>query len=57
MTELGSFCVIRMLVFPSQQVMKDKWMNAGHESDELKPHIEPVEDYSDANRIGEHVDQ
>uniref|UniRef100_A0A672PDH9 MAP/microtubule affinity-regulating kinase 3 n=1 Tax=Sinocyclocheilus grahami TaxID=75366 RepID=A0A672PDH9_SINGR len=34
-----------------EQVMKDKWMNAGYEADELKPHIEPVEDYSDANRI------
>ncbi|XP_051950334.1 MAP/microtubule affinity-regulating kinase 4-like isoform X1 [Xyrauchen texanus] len=34
-----------------EQVMKDKWMNAGHESDELKPHIEPAEDYSDPNRI------
>ncbi|KAK7164743.1 hypothetical protein R3I94_003206 [Phoxinus phoxinus] len=34
-----------------EQVMKDKWMNSGFEGDELKPHIEPVEDYSDANRI------
>ncbi|TRY57347.1 hypothetical protein DNTS_024939, partial [Danionella cerebrum] len=34
-----------------EQVMKDKWMNAGYESEELKPHTEPVEDYSDANRI------
>ncbi|KTG42272.1 hypothetical protein cypCar_00000359 [Cyprinus carpio] len=34
-----------------EQVMKDKWMNAGYEGDELKPHIEPAEDYSDANRI------
>ncbi|XP_065123147.1 MAP/microtubule affinity-regulating kinase 4 isoform X6 [Paramisgurnus dabryanus] len=34
-----------------EQVMKDKWMNAGYDADELKPHIEPVEDYSDANRI------
>lgn len=57
MTELRSFCVVRMLVFFQQQVMKDKWMNAGYEGDELKPHIEPVEDYSDPNRIGEHVDQ
>lgn len=53
MTELGSFCVIRMLVFLPQQVMKDKWMNAGYEGDELKPHVEPAEDYSDPNRIGE----
>ncbi|XP_039506057.1 MAP/microtubule affinity-regulating kinase 4 isoform X4 [Pimephales promelas] len=34
-----------------EQVMKDKWMNSGFEGDELKPHIEPAEDYSDANRI------
>ncbi|TSO37088.1 MAP/microtubule affinity-regulating kinase 4 [Bagarius yarrelli] len=34
-----------------EQVMKDKWMNTGYEGDELKPHTEPVEDYSDASRI------
>lgn len=33
--------------------MKDKWINAGYEGDDLKPHIEPVEDYSDPARIGE----
>ncbi|CAB1316623.1 unnamed protein product [Coregonus sp. 'balchen'] len=33
------------------QVMKDKWINAGYDEDSLKPHIEPVEDYSDAARI------
>lgn len=32
--------------------MKEKWINAGYEGDELKPHIEPVEDYSDPARIG-----
>lgn len=36
-----------------QQIMKDKWINAGYEGDDLKPHIEPVEDYSDPARIGE----
>lgn len=36
-----------------QQVMKDKWINTGYEGDDLKPHIEPVEDYSDPARIGE----
>lgn len=41
-----------MLLF-LQQVMKDKWINAGYEGDDLKPHIEPVEDYSDPARIGE----
>ncbi|XP_029956120.1 MAP/microtubule affinity-regulating kinase 4 isoform X6 [Salarias fasciatus] len=34
-----------------EQVMKDKWINAGYEGDDLKPHIEPVEDYSDPARI------
>uniref|UniRef100_A0AAY4ECD4 non-specific serine/threonine protein kinase n=1 Tax=Denticeps clupeoides TaxID=299321 RepID=A0AAY4ECD4_9TELE len=34
-----------------EQIMKDKWMNAGYEGDELKPHIEPEEDYNDASRI------
>uniref|UniRef100_A0A3Q2CHM4 non-specific serine/threonine protein kinase n=1 Tax=Cyprinodon variegatus TaxID=28743 RepID=A0A3Q2CHM4_CYPVA len=34
-----------------EQVMKEKWINAGYEGDELKPHIEPVEDYSDPARI------
>uniref|UniRef100_A0A665TCQ0 non-specific serine/threonine protein kinase n=1 Tax=Echeneis naucrates TaxID=173247 RepID=A0A665TCQ0_ECHNA len=34
-----------------EQVMKDKWINSGYEGEELKPHIEPVEDYSDPARI------
>ncbi|XP_029111440.1 MAP/microtubule affinity-regulating kinase 4 isoform X2 [Scleropages formosus] len=34
-----------------EQIMKDKWMNVGYEGDELKPHVEPVEDYNDASRI------
>ncbi|KAM4627713.1 LOW QUALITY PROTEIN: MAP/microtubule affinity-regulating kinase 4 [Polymixia lowei] len=34
-----------------EQIMKDKWMNVGYEGDELKPHIEPEEDYNDASRI------
>lgn len=33
--------------------MKDKWINVGYDSDELKPHTEPVEDLNDTNRIGE----
>lgn len=32
--------------------MKDKWINAGYDSDELKPHKEPEEDFTDSNRIG-----
>uniref|UniRef100_A0A8C2KU41 MAP/microtubule affinity-regulating kinase 3 n=1 Tax=Cyprinus carpio TaxID=7962 RepID=A0A8C2KU41_CYPCA len=34
-----------------EQIMKDKWMNIGYEKDELKPHVEPVEDYNDSSRI------
>ncbi|MBN3310011.1 MARK4 kinase, partial [Amia calva] len=34
-----------------EQIMKDKWMNAGYEGEELKPHVEPPEDYSDSSRI------
>uniref|UniRef100_A0AAQ4PEE1 MAP/microtubule affinity-regulating kinase 3 n=1 Tax=Gasterosteus aculeatus aculeatus TaxID=481459 RepID=A0AAQ4PEE1_GASAC len=33
------------------QVMKDKWINSGYEEDDLKPHIEPIEDFSDPARI------
>ena len=31
--------------------MKDKWMNMGHEEDELKPYSEPEADLSDLKRI------
>ena len=31
--------------------MKDKWMNMGHEEDELKPFSEPEVDLSDQKRI------
>ncbi|CAL8364318.1 unnamed protein product [Lota lota] len=33
------------------QVMKDKWINSGFEGEDLKPHVEPAEDFSDASRI------
>lgn len=33
--------------------MKDKWINIGYDGDELKPHMEPVEDFNDTGRIGE----
>lgn len=33
--------------------MKDKWINVGYDSDELKPHTEPEEDLNDTSRIGE----
>ena len=37
--------------------MRDKWMNIGHEDEELKPHIEPVKDYSDPVRIGNGIEE
>uniref|UniRef100_A0AAR2JYY5 non-specific serine/threonine protein kinase n=1 Tax=Pygocentrus nattereri TaxID=42514 RepID=A0AAR2JYY5_PYGNA len=33
-----------------EQIMKDHWMNVGHEEDELKPYIEPQPDYKDPKR-------
>lgn len=38
--------------FIFQQIMKDRWVNAGHEEDELKPFVEPELDISDQKRIG-----
>lgn len=32
--------------------MKDKWMNLGCEDDELKPYIEPEQDFKEPKRIG-----
>uniref|UniRef100_A0AAY4A433 non-specific serine/threonine protein kinase n=1 Tax=Denticeps clupeoides TaxID=299321 RepID=A0AAY4A433_9TELE len=37
-----------------QQIMKDRWMNVGHEDDELKPYVEPQPDYKDPKRTGQH---
>uniref|UniRef100_A0AAY4A5S0 non-specific serine/threonine protein kinase n=1 Tax=Denticeps clupeoides TaxID=299321 RepID=A0AAY4A5S0_9TELE len=37
-----------------QQIMKDRWMNVGHEEEELKPYIEPQPDYKDPKRTGIH---
>uniref|UniRef100_A0A673JAJ0 non-specific serine/threonine protein kinase n=1 Tax=Sinocyclocheilus rhinocerous TaxID=307959 RepID=A0A673JAJ0_9TELE len=33
-----------------EQIMKDRWMNVGHEDDELKPYFEPQPDYKDPRR-------
>ncbi|XP_048885735.1 serine/threonine-protein kinase MARK2 isoform X17 [Brienomyrus brachyistius] len=33
-----------------QQIMKDRWMNVGHEEEELKPYVEPKPDYNDPRR-------
>ncbi len=35
-----------------QQIMKDRWINAGCDEDELKPFVEPELDISDQKRIG-----
>eukprot|EP00090_Calanus_glacialis_P028631 TRINITY_DN4595_c0_g1_i4.p1 TRINITY_DN4595_c0_g1~~TRINITY_DN4595_c0_g1_i4.p1 ORF type:complete len:870 (-),score=181.63 TRINITY_DN4595_c0_g1_i4:658-3267(-) len=32
-------------------IMKDKWMNMGYEDDDLKPYIEPIQDWADSKRI------
>ncbi|KAM5127192.1 MAP/microtubule affinity-regulating kinase 4-like [Mantella aurantiaca] len=34
-----------------EQIMNDKWMNIGYDSDDLKPYKEPEEDHTDAKRI------
>ncbi|XP_040891332.1 serine/threonine-protein kinase MARK1 [Toxotes jaculatrix] len=34
-----------------QQIMKDRWMNVGHENEGLKPYTEPEQDFSDRERI------
>ncbi|KAK3524308.1 hypothetical protein QTP70_027870, partial [Hemibagrus guttatus] len=33
-----------------QQIMKDRWMNVGHEEEELMPYVEPQPDYKDPKR-------
>ncbi|XP_028658467.1 serine/threonine-protein kinase MARK2 isoform X9 [Erpetoichthys calabaricus] len=33
-----------------EQIMKDRWMNVGHEDEELKPYLEPTPDYKDPKR-------
>ncbi|XP_027032546.1 serine/threonine-protein kinase MARK2 isoform X13 [Tachysurus fulvidraco] len=37
-----------------EQIMKDRWMNVGHEEEELMPYIEPQPDYKDPKRTGQH---
>ncbi|XP_042193826.1 MAP/microtubule affinity-regulating kinase 3a isoform X5 [Callorhinchus milii] len=34
-----------------EQIMKDRWINAGHDEDELRPFLEPEMDISDPKRI------
>ncbi|TNN85246.1 Serine/threonine-protein kinase MARK2 [Liparis tanakae] len=33
-----------------EQIMRDRWMNVGHEDEELKPYVEPIPDYKDPRR-------
>uniref|UniRef100_A0A8C4VJ22 non-specific serine/threonine protein kinase n=1 Tax=Gopherus evgoodei TaxID=1825980 RepID=A0A8C4VJ22_9SAUR len=34
-----------------KQIMKDRWINVGHEEEELKPYTEPEPDFNDSKRI------
>ncbi|XP_023586735.1 serine/threonine-protein kinase MARK1 isoform X6 [Trichechus manatus latirostris] len=34
-----------------EQIMRDRWMNVGHEEEELKPYSEPEPDFNDPKRI------
>ncbi|XP_030413333.1 serine/threonine-protein kinase MARK1 isoform X2 [Gopherus evgoodei] len=34
-----------------EQIMKDRWINVGHEEEELKPYTEPEPDFNDSKRI------
>uniref|UniRef100_A0A3Q2ZPY0 non-specific serine/threonine protein kinase n=1 Tax=Kryptolebias marmoratus TaxID=37003 RepID=A0A3Q2ZPY0_KRYMA len=34
-----------------EQIMKDHWMNVGHDDEELKPYVEPEPDFNDSSRI------
>jgi len=33
--------------------MNDKWINIGYDGEDLKPHMEPVEDLNNTSHIGE----
>lgn len=45
------FCLCACI---QQQIMTDRWMNVGHEEEELMPYIEPQPDYKDPKRTGQH---
>ncbi|KTF78293.1 hypothetical protein cypCar_00011755 [Cyprinus carpio] len=53
-TPYDPFTLYSFLPYAQQQIMKDRWMNVGHEDDELKPYIEPQPDYKDPKRTGQH---
>ena len=46
----GTPCTMKCS-FVFQTIMKDKWMNMGHEEEELLPYKEPTLDISDQKRI------
>ncbi|XP_067682248.1 serine/threonine-protein kinase MARK2-like isoform X36 [Haliotis asinina] len=49
---LKKFLVLNPLKRASlETIMKDRWMNIGYEDDELKPYIEPPQDFNDPVRI------
>lgn len=35
-----------------EAIMRDRWMNTGYEDDELRPYLEPQQDFKDHKRIG-----
>ena len=43
--------VHKVFNYSFQVIMKDKWMNMGYEEEDLKPYIEPVQDWNDRKRI------
>lgn len=49
---MNSGSEVLMVSFGLQQIMKDRWINAGFEEDELKPYTEPELDITDQKRIG-----
>ncbi|XP_037293476.1 MAP/microtubule affinity-regulating kinase 3 isoform X13 [Manduca sexta] len=36
-----------------ESIMRDKWMNTGYEEDELRPYVEPQQDFKDHKRIAQ----
>lgn len=49
---LKKFLVLNPLKRASlETIMKDKWMNVGYEDDELKPFVEPKQNFSDPSRF------
>ncbi|XP_047541120.1 serine/threonine-protein kinase MARK2-like isoform X5 [Vanessa atalanta] len=36
-----------------ESIMRDKWMNMGYEDDELRPYVEPQQDFKDHKRIAQ----